>query len=134
MDIIRLEGTDKKLYELVAPLVMNPAILRQNNGYPFKTSLRHVWYVALADGGVCGFLPVKQTDALHYIDNYYIRGDSAEVIDALLQRAADDRPEACTLSALVHTRHVADFRRNGFDTTKVWKNYEKMTYNTPPQP
>lgn len=47
MEIIRLEGTDRKLYEWVAPLVMNPAILRQNNNYPFKTSHRHVWYLAV---------------------------------------------------------------------------------------
>jgi hypothetical protein len=42
MKIMTLQGTDKLLYELVAPLVMNPAILRQNNNYPFKTS-RFVW-------------------------------------------------------------------------------------------
>ena len=43
MKIMTLQGTDKLLYELVAPLVMNPAILRQNNNYPFKTSRSHVW-------------------------------------------------------------------------------------------
>jgi uncharacterized membrane protein len=46
MKIMTLQGTDKLLYELVAPLVMNPAILRQNNNYPFKTSRSHVWYIA----------------------------------------------------------------------------------------
>ena len=39
MKIMTLQGTDKLLYELVAPLVMNPAILRQNNNYPF---LKHL--------------------------------------------------------------------------------------------
>ena len=40
MDIVKLQGTDRKLYEFVCPLVMNPAILRQNNNYPFKTGPR----------------------------------------------------------------------------------------------
>ena len=30
VQIIQLQGTDKRLYELVAPLVMNPEILKQN--------------------------------------------------------------------------------------------------------
>ena len=38
MEIIRFDGIDKGLYELVAPVVMNPAVLRQNNNYPFKTT------------------------------------------------------------------------------------------------
>ncbi len=36
MKIFKFHGTDKKLYELVAPLVMSPIVLRQNNNYPFK--------------------------------------------------------------------------------------------------
>lgn len=38
IQIIQLQGTDKRLYELVAPLVMNPDILKQNYNYPFRTS------------------------------------------------------------------------------------------------
>mgnify|MGYP007079103828 FL=1 len=52
MKIMTLQGTDKLLYELVAPLVMNPAILRQNNNYPFKTSRSHVWYIAFHETAV----------------------------------------------------------------------------------
>lgn len=55
-----IAGTDKLLYELVAPLVMNPAILRQNNNYPFKTSRSHVWYIAFHETAVVGFMPVKK--------------------------------------------------------------------------
>ena len=35
VQIIQLQGTDKRLYELVAPLVMNPEILKQNYNYRF---------------------------------------------------------------------------------------------------
>ena len=35
IQIVQLHGTDKKLYELVAPLVMSPEVLKQNYNYPF---------------------------------------------------------------------------------------------------
>ena len=38
IQIVQLHGTDKKLYELVAPLVMSPEVLKQNYNYPFRTS------------------------------------------------------------------------------------------------
>ena len=46
MEILCLKGTDKRMYELVAPLIMNPAIIRQNNNYPFKTTDHYLWYIA----------------------------------------------------------------------------------------
>lgn len=46
MNILKLQGLDGRLFDLVAPLVMNPAVLRQNNNYPFKTTRNHVWYIA----------------------------------------------------------------------------------------
>ena len=36
---IQLHGTDKQLYKIVAPLVMDPEVLKMNNNYPFKTCL-----------------------------------------------------------------------------------------------
>ncbi len=33
--IVELKGTEKRLYQLVAPLVMNPVVLKQNYNYPF---------------------------------------------------------------------------------------------------
>lgn len=29
--LLKLQGTDKQLYQLVAPLVMDPEVLRKNN-------------------------------------------------------------------------------------------------------
>lgn len=130
MDIIRLNGTDTKLYELVAPLVMNPAILRQNNNYPFKTTHRHRWFIALdGNGTVAGFMPVKDTGERPCIDNYYIRGDEEAVIDRLLGAIKEDPAYNGTLTAVVHKRHVAVFAKNGFSTFLEWKNYNKMDYN-----
>ena len=47
MKIEILGGTSPRLYKLVAPLVMNAAILRQNNNYPYTTSSLNEWHVVL---------------------------------------------------------------------------------------
>ena len=77
MNILKLQGLDGRLFDLVAPLVMNPAVLRQNNNYPFKTTRNHVWYIAMDEQRVLGFMPVKMTLTNNCIDNYYISGDNS---------------------------------------------------------
>lgn len=129
MNIVKLGGVDKQLYELVAPLVMNPAIIRQNNNYPFKTSRSHIWYLAMEQDQVIGFIPVKTGAAMPLIDNYYISGDDIRVIDWLLDRIIEDFHDENMLSALVHKRHIGIFERHGFRSTKVWSKYDKMQYN-----
>ena len=69
MNIEKLHGTSTRLYQLVAPLVMSPPVLRQNNNYPFKTSDHHVWFVALEEEKVRGFMPVEVKDSCVCIDN-----------------------------------------------------------------
>ena len=43
--VIQVNGTEKRLYELVAPLVMNPKVLNYNNDYPFKTGEKFIWFI-----------------------------------------------------------------------------------------
>ena len=114
MEILRCEGTDKRLYDLVAPLVMNPAVLRQNNNYPFKTSRKYIWFIAMESGDVVGFMPVKTGEGRPRIDNYYIRGDRADTLDQLLKSITSNRELNGPLVAVVHKRHVSAFQRNGF--------------------
>lgn len=129
MEIIRCKGTEKKLYELVAPLVMNPAVLRQNNNYPFKTTRRHVWFLAVEEGGIAGFMPVKTGEGRPRIDNYYIRGDRDDTLAGLLERVISDRELGGSLTAVVHRRHAGAFRRHGFAPYAESKNYVRMDYD-----
>ena len=57
IQIVQLHGTDKKLYELVAPLVMSSKVLKQNYNYPFRTSEEYEWFVALDDKAERGEQP-----------------------------------------------------------------------------
>jgi len=111
MNILKLQGLDGRLFDLVAPLVMNPAVLRQNNNYPFKTTRNHVWYIAMDEQRVLGFMPVKMTLTNNCIDNYYISGDNSSLV------------------AVVHERHVEDFSMKNFIPCVEWKKYVKMRYH-----
>ena len=75
IQIMKLNGTDKQLYKLVAPLVMDPEVLKMNNNYPFKTTDKFVWFVAVSGKKVVGFIPIEQRGNVAIINNYYIDKD-----------------------------------------------------------
>lgn len=129
MVVTKFQGTDKKLYELICPLVMSPAVLRQNNNYPFKTGSRYIWYVAIEGEQVEGFMPVKRTSTdYHIIDNYYIKGDDESVLCRMLATVIADKARQGELWAVTHKRHVEQFVKNDFCSRIEWKNYHKMQY------
>ncbi|MDE5701140.1 MAG: hypothetical protein K2I15_01695, partial [Bacteroides sp.] len=87
--IIELNGTEKRLYQLVAPLVMNPKVLKQNNNYPFRTSENFKWFVAVEGKKVVGFLPLEHKKSEAIINNYYVKDNNTEVLKALLEKVID---------------------------------------------
>ena len=129
MNILKLGGLDCRLFELVAPLVMNTAVLRQNNNYPFKTTRKYVWYVAEDGGRVLGFMPVKMAETNYRVDNYYISGDDSSVMERLLDGVIRDFSFGLPLVAIVHERHVEGFSRKNFISCVEWKRYVKMRYH-----
>jgi len=124
MEILSLHGTDDRLYELVARLVMSPDVLRQNNNYPFKTSSQYTWHICLENNVVIGFIPAKDTKNGLYVDNYYIRDDNPDVLDNLINHILTSTDK--TVTALCHKRHTETFRTHGFITCTVFAQYNKM--------
>lgn len=124
----KLSGDEPRLYALVAPLVMSIPIIRQNNNYPFKTSRKHVWFVAHDKSGVAGFMPVERRSFGALIDNYYVAGDSPELLTSLIGEAVDEFAREWPLYAMVHMRHADLFTACGFVGVKSWKLYVKMKY------
>ncbi|MBO7213137.1 MAG: hypothetical protein J6U99_01085, partial [Rikenellaceae bacterium] len=124
MKILRLNGTDKKLYALVAPLVMNPAVIRQNNNYPYKTSSKYMWHLMVEKDEVIGFIPLKPTLNGYCINNYYYKLDTPEIFEQLL----DDVLEAGydELTATAHKRDVDAFTKRGFTVLSQLSKYTKL--------
>lgn len=108
---------------------MNLEELKSNNNYPFKNFPGTVWYVAMGDGDVSGFMPLKKNNTGFYIDNYYISDDDPDIIDGLLDSITEDIPVDVILTVLVHKRHVNDFRSNHFSTIKELTIYDMMQYS-----
>ena len=131
MNIELLGGTSSRLYKLVAPLVMSAAVLRQNNNYPYKTSVRHEWLVALEDDGktVKGFFPIERRDGYAYINNYYVSAETEEeLLDAFIDKALTLYAPTCPLVAVVHSHHIEIFQEKGSSIEREWKLSVKMKY------
>lgn len=125
LTIEQLSGLDKRLYELIGPLVMNPRILRQNNNYPFKTTRNHIWFVALENEQVMGFLPVEKREGKAVINNYYVREESLDLLVRLIQQAMLNL-SGYEWAAVSQTSHCQAFVKCGFREEIFWKKYVKM--------
>lgn len=126
VQIIQLQGTDKRLYELVAPLVMNPEILKQNYNYPFRTSEDFVWFVAVDKKKVIGFIPVEEKKKEYVINNYYIESNNEDTLKLLLEKVISETNTSKELTSVTFMEHSFLFKDLGFSEEKIWTRYVKM--------
>ena len=132
MQIIQLKGKDKHLYRLLAPLVMDPEVIRANNNYPFKTGEEYVWFIAIEDKEVLGFVPVEQKGRKKaVINNYYVKaeGTEREELLSLLFPAviADFGSETWLLNSVTLIQDKEIFEKFEFvSMDKKWTRYVKM--------
>ena len=75
MEILQLDGLEPQLFNLIGPLAMNPKVLRANNNYPFKTTERFQWYIAVEDNDVNRIVHVEQKSRGNGINNYNVNND-----------------------------------------------------------
>lgn len=118
VQIIQLQGTDKRLYELVAPLVMNPEILKQNYNYPFRTSEDFVWFVAVDKKKVIGFIPVEEKKKEYVINNYYIESNNEDTLKLLLEKVISETNTSKELTSVTFMEHSSLFKDLGFSEEK----------------
>lgn len=129
MNIFRLNGTEDRLYALVAPLVMNPAIIKQNYGYPFKTSSQFQWFVLVEDGRAIAFLPIEDRKGYHRIDNYYIPfTDERRALLLLLLEELKTVSYSTPLRVVALVEDAPLFMEAGFKVIKEYKRYRIMEY------
>lgn len=129
IQIVQLHGTDKKLYELVAPLAMSPEVLKQNYNYPFRTAEEYEWFVALDNKHVVGFVPVEHKKYECVINNYYIKERNVDTLKLLLEKVLEKQGEESSLTAVSFVEDRDVFSELGFLEDKVWTRYVKMKKN-----
>ena len=86
-------------------MVMDPEVIRANNNYPFKTGEEYVWFIAIEDKEVVGFVPVEQKSRKKaVINNYYVKAEGTvreEILSHLLPAVvAEFGPESWLLSSV----------------------------------
>lgn len=132
IQIIQLKGKDKHLYRLLAPLVMDPDVIRANNNYPFKTNENFTWFIAIDHREVVGFIPVEQKDQKKAIINNYYVSVAGEVREGILSELissvtiAFDTKE-WILDSVTLKQDQDIFEKFGFSSLdKKWTRYLKM--------
>ena len=126
VQIIKLQRTDKRLYELVAPLVMNPELLKQNYNYPFRTSEDFVWFVAVDKKKVIGFIPVEEKKKEYVINNYYIESNNEDTLKLLLEKVISETNTSKELTSVTFMEHSSLFKDLGFSEENIWTRYVIM--------
>lgn len=126
MEIVQLGGTDKKLYQLVAPLVMNPKVLKQNYNFPFRTTEAFTWFIALENDEILGFIPLENKKKYSIINNYYVKNKSNDVLELLLAKVINVIGETKELVAVSFVEDKDIFLKQGFVEEKKWTRYIRM--------
>lgn len=128
--VVKMAGTSPELYSCIAPLVMNPEIIKYNHNYPFKTSESFVWFVAFSANQVVGFFPVEIRKKSLIINNYYVSKDNEDVFLNLLKAVMHEFwLEGKILEAVVQKPHESYFLAQGFEIERAWSFYLKMKKN-----
>ena len=124
--VVKMAGTSPELYSCIAPLVMNPEILKQNYNYPFRTSEDFVWFVAIDKKNVIGFIPVEEKKKEYVINNYYVEGNNEDTLKLLLEKVISETDSSKELTSGTFMEHCSLFKELGFSEEKVWTRYVKM--------
>jgi hypothetical protein len=124
-----LQGTEKRLYDLVAPLVLNPSVIRQNGGFAFKTTPKHTWIVSVAEDGNCvGFLPIQIKNNICKVNNYYIKNRNEDVFSSLLKKALEyaKKQKFEALDIIAQTEDYPTIQRHGLSPETKFVNYTRF--------
>ncbi|HML65279.1 MAG TPA: hypothetical protein PKC55_10650 [Dysgonomonas sp.] len=124
-DEIRIEkvwGTDSHLYELIAPFVMNPEVIRLNGGYPFKNTEDHLWYISIKGKNmVTGFISIVNG----HLCNDFTWQDK-DLLRILIERALMDVEKGTPVTFVADNSDRPLLEEMGFSVEKEWTKYFKM--------
>ncbi|MDR1503191.1 MAG: hypothetical protein LBT43_12150 [Prevotella sp.] len=124
-DEIRIEkvwGTDGRLYELIAPFVMNPEVIRLNGGYPFKNTEDHLWYISIKGKNmVTGFISIVND----HLCNDFTWQDK-DLLRILIERALADIEKGTLVTFVADNTDRPLLEEMGFSVEKEWTKYFKM--------
>ena len=111
---------------------MDSEVIKANNNYPFKTDDNYIWFIAIEDNQVIGFIPVEQKRGKKaIINNYYVAAEGVrreDICSKLLSFVIETfKPEGWILDSITLTQDKAIFEKFEFSSLdKKWTRYIKM--------
>ncbi|MDR1882958.1 MAG: hypothetical protein LBR26_09310 [Prevotella sp.] len=121
MKIVKIQGSDRRLYSLIGPLVMDPEVIGMNDGYPFKNTSDHVWYIAIkGKNKVAGFISVVNNK----LCNDFTWQDY-ELLEDLIQNVLSDMKDGI-VSFIAEQGDIPLLEKLGFAEEKRYVKYVKM--------
>lgn len=122
MAIEKIFGYEQRVYQLIAPFIMNPEVIRLNGGYPFKNSEDHVWYVCIdKENMVRGFISVFNNK----LCNDFTWQD-LDLLEQLIRRALQDVAKGNDITFIADTNDLPLLEKLGFSILKPGVKYFKM--------
>ena len=119
MRIEKVWGTDSRLYELIAPFVMNPEVIRLNGGYPFKNTEDHLWYISVKGKNlVTGFISIVNGR----LCNDFTWQDK-DLLRILIERAFMDMEKGTLVTFVADNSDRPLLEEMGFFIQKGWTKY-----------
>ncbi|GAB6122968.1 hypothetical protein [Dysgonomonas termitidis] len=110
------------LYELIAPFVMNPEVIRLNGGYPFKNTEDHLWYISVKGKNmVTGFISIVNDR----LCNDFTWQDK-DLLRILIERALMDVEKGTPVTFVADNSDRPILEEMGFSVDKEWTKYFKM--------
>lgn len=120
--IEKVWGTDRRLYELIAPFVMNPEVIRLNGGYPFKNTEDHLWYISIKGKNmVTGFISVVN----NCLCNDFTWQDK-DLLRQLIEHALMDLEAGMLVTFMADASDLSLLEELGFSMQKKGTKYFKM--------
>ncbi len=127
-DDIRIEkilGTDRRLYELIGPFVMNPEVIRLNGGYPFKNTEDHLWYISIKGKNmVTGFISVVETSNIKICNDF--TWQDYNLLERLIREALSDMEKGMRVSFIADAEDIPVLEKLGFTVKAKGVKYSKM--------
>ncbi|MDR2064847.1 MAG: GNAT family N-acetyltransferase [Prevotellaceae bacterium] len=130
MKIQKLSGTDKRLYELIAPYAMNRSIVAMFDGYPILTDENYCWFIVFDNENLAGFSAIRQTQKDVEFTYDYVIPDYRQ--KGIHKKLISERIKWCKKNGIKHIKAdctnecLPHYLKAGFKIIKAFTKWHRV--------
>jgi GNAT superfamily N-acetyltransferase len=128
-----LNGTDKKVYEIIAPYAMNSNVISDFEGYPILTDENYLWFLIFSDDGkLTGFSAISKTKTQIDVEftNDYVIPEYRKT--GIHKKLLSERIKWCKKNNIKHVKAVCmnewfpHYLKAGFKVVREFVKWHKV--------